>query len=52
MKVKNYTEEVLKWSETEEQVLRQRAKINRLRLGDGNNAYFHAYMKAKQERMT
>ena len=41
------TEAVIKWTEMEEQMLQQRAKIRWLRLGDGNNAYFHASLKAK-----
>lgn len=34
-------------NELEESVLRQKAKIEWLKLGDGNNSYFHAYLKAK-----
>ncbi|PNY02575.1 hypothetical protein L195_g025887 [Trifolium pratense] len=46
--VKEYTEEVIKWSDMEEQMLQQKAKIEWLRLGDGNNKYFHASIKTKQ----
>jgi hypothetical protein len=48
--VKVCTEEVIKWCGVEEQMLRQRAKIEWLRLGDGNNKYFHASIKAKQKQ--
>lgn len=47
MDVKTCTEEVLKWSQIEEHILRQRAKINWLRLRDGNNRYSYAHVKAK-----
>jgi hypothetical protein len=50
MQVKNCTEEVIKWCDIEEQMLRQRAKIDWLKLGDGNNRYFHASIKAKQSQ--
>ncbi|CAK8540047.1 unnamed protein product [Lathyrus sativus] len=41
-KVKKCTGKVIKWNTIEEQALIQRAKIDWLRLGDGNNAYFQA----------
>ncbi|KAK2357064.1 hypothetical protein QL285_094373 [Trifolium repens] len=50
MTVKSCTEEVIKWSEMEEQMLRQKSKIEWLRLGDGNNHYFHASLKAKHRQ--
>jgi hypothetical protein len=34
----------------EEQMLRQKAKIDWLKLGDGNNRYFHVSIKAKQRQ--
>ncbi|XP_058784644.1 uncharacterized protein LOC131659472 [Vicia villosa] len=40
--VKTKTEELLYWNEIEEKMLQQRTKIDWIRLGDGNNAYFHA----------
>lgn len=43
--VKTRTEEVCKWSEIEEQTLKQRPKINWLRLEDGNNKFFYAQLK-------
>jgi hypothetical protein len=49
MKVKSCTEEVIHWSDMEEQMLRQKSKIDWLKLGDGNNKYFHASLKAKQK---
>lgn len=33
-------------------MLRQRAKIKWLRVGDDNNAYFHASLRAKQKQNT
>jgi hypothetical protein len=48
MQVKHCTEEVIRWNDIEEQMLRQKAKIDWLKLGDGNNRYFHASIKAKQ----
>ncbi|CAK8563093.1 unnamed protein product [Lathyrus sativus] len=48
--VKERTEKVFKWSEIEEQVIRQRSKINWLKLGDGNNRYFHAQLKVRQNQ--
>lgn len=45
--VKKCTEEVINWNELEEKVLRQKSKIDWLKLGDGNNSYFHASIKAK-----
>jgi hypothetical protein len=50
LEVKKYTEDVIKWNDIEEQMLRQKAKIEWLKLGDGNNKYFHASIKAKQKQ--
>jgi hypothetical protein len=47
--VKACTEEVIKWCNMEEQMFQQKAKIDWLKLGDGNNRYFHASIKAKQK---
>ncbi|MCI32067.1 transposon TX1 putative 149 kDa protein, partial [Trifolium medium] len=49
MEVQKCTKDVIKWNDMEEQMLRQKAKIEWLRLGDGNNKYFHASLKAKQK---
>ncbi|XP_058756821.1 uncharacterized protein LOC131630043 [Vicia villosa] len=53
-RVKDKTAEILHWNETEEKVLRKKAKVDWIKLGDGNNHYFHATLKAKhqQKRMT
>lgn len=48
-KVKKCTAEVIKWNEVEQQVPRQRDKIDQLKLGDGNNTYFHASLRSKQK---
>ncbi|XP_058768036.1 uncharacterized protein LOC131641747 [Vicia villosa] len=46
-RVRIYTKELVKWNGMEEQSMLQRTKINWLRMGDGNNAFFHAYFKAR-----
>ncbi|CAK8560470.1 unnamed protein product [Lathyrus sativus] len=46
--VKRCIEEVMSLNDIEEKSLRQRVKIERLRIGDGNNAFFHSSIKAKQ----
>lgn len=48
--VKHCTDEVHKWSGIEEDIMRQRVKINWLRLGDGNNRFFHAYLKSMKKQ--
>ncbi|KAK2401903.1 hypothetical protein QL285_051464 [Trifolium repens] len=50
MQVKRCREEVIRWNDMEEQMLRQKAKIDWLKLRDGNNRYFHASIKAKQKQ--
>ncbi|XP_058776967.1 uncharacterized protein LOC131651319 [Vicia villosa] len=47
-KVQVYTTELLTLTELEEKVLKQKSKIDWLKLGDGNNSYFHASLKSKQ----
>lgn len=47
-KVRQCRDELLGWQEIEESILRQRSKLKWLRLGDGNNKYFHATIKARQ----
>ncbi|XP_058725687.1 uncharacterized protein LOC131596982 [Vicia villosa] len=48
------TEELLKLSDLEEEVLRQRAKVDWIRKGDGNNSFFHSTIRsrAKQKMIT
>jgi hypothetical protein len=46
-KVKHWTDEVMKWNDLDEMNISQRAKIDWLRLGDGNNAYFYASVKGR-----
>ncbi|XP_058748416.1 uncharacterized protein LOC131621394 [Vicia villosa] len=48
-RIKTITADLLKTTELEEQVLRQRAKVDWLILGDGNNRYFHATVKSKNK---
>lgn len=45
--IKRYTEELVKWNELEENILRKKANIEWLWLEDGNNSYFHASLKSK-----
>lgn len=47
-KVKQLTDKVIYWNEVDNKMLMQRIKIDWLRMGDDNTAYFHAYLKAKQ----
>lgn len=46
---KKITEEVIRLNNLEEQLLFQRAKINWIKMGDGNNKYFHAVLKSKYQ---
>lgn len=46
--VKKCIENVIRWNELEEDMLKHEAKIDWLRLGDGNNSYFHASIKSNQ----
>ena len=41
--VKKCTERVINWNEMEGNMLRQRAKVDWLRMGDENNAFFSFY---------
>src|SRR4051812_29258162 len=50
--VKYWAEELLKQTELEEKVLKQKANIDWIQLGDGNNAYFYANLKAKNKQTT
>lgn len=45
--VKKCTEDVIKWNELEKKVFKKKSKLEWLRLGDGNNSYFHASIKTK-----
>ncbi|CAL0333248.1 unnamed protein product [Lupinus luteus] len=48
--VKNCTEHLLDLHTTEENMLKQKSKINWLQLGDGNNSFFHATVKDKSRQ--
>ncbi|XP_058761003.1 uncharacterized protein LOC131634365 [Vicia villosa] len=48
LKVQRITARLIDLSDLEEKVLRQKTKIEWLRLGDGNKSYFHASLKTKQ----
>lgn len=45
--VRQYTMEVLHWNDIDEALLQQKSKVDWIRMGDGNNSYFHATVKAK-----
>jgi hypothetical protein len=45
--MKHCNDDLLRWQEIEEKFLQQRAKLEWLKLGDGNNRYFHASIKTK-----
>lgn len=51
--VKHWNDDVIKENEIKEKILIQKSKIDWLKLGDGNNAYFYAHLKAinKQTNM-
>ncbi|XP_058753378.1 uncharacterized protein LOC131626575 [Vicia villosa] len=49
LKVQKLTNRLINLNALEEKVLRQKTKIEWLRLGDGNNSYFHASLKSKQK---
>ncbi|CAK8544062.1 unnamed protein product [Lathyrus sativus] len=46
-KVKTYTDEFTHLQELQDQMLRQRTKINWLREGDTNSSFFYAYLKSR-----
>lgn len=48
-RAKNLTSDIIKLNTIEDQLISQRAKINWIKLDDGNNAFFHASMKSKQQ---
>nr|XP_016441106.1 PREDICTED: uncharacterized protein LOC107766773 [Nicotiana tabacum] len=42
--------ELVKWLEVEESIMKQKARIKWLKVGDSNTAYFHVYVKNRQAR--
>ena len=48
--VKTKTDLVVQLSQIEENILMQKAKLDWMRLGDNNNAYFHAIIREKTNR--
>lgn len=48
--VKYWSDEVVQNLDMEDFFLRHKSKINWLKLGDGNNAYFHAIVKGKNKQ--
>ncbi|CAK8568223.1 unnamed protein product [Lathyrus sativus] len=49
-KVKDCTKDFLRLGNIEEQDLKQKSKVDWLRLGDGNNAYFYAALMSKRSQ--
>lgn len=49
--VKHWTKEILKTTEMEEKILMQKSKVTWLKLGEGNNAYFHAIVQGKNKQI-
>ncbi|CAK8540218.1 unnamed protein product [Lathyrus sativus] len=49
-KLRDYTNEVLRLNNIEDNIIKQKLKVEWLRLGDGNNSYFHASLKARQRQ--
>ncbi|XP_058722962.1 uncharacterized protein LOC131594771 [Vicia villosa] len=43
------TNKLLELNQTEENILKQKAKVDWLRLGDGNNAYFHTSIRERHK---
>ncbi|XP_058776142.1 uncharacterized protein LOC131650449 [Vicia villosa] len=48
-KAKEKADEIMKWQDMEEKVLQQKSKIEWIKLGDGNNHFLHASLKAKAQ---
>lgn len=49
-RVRQLTEEVINLNDLEEKMLMQRAKVDWIRKGDGNNSFFHAIIKSRNNR--
>ncbi|XP_050915875.1 uncharacterized protein LOC127130968 [Lathyrus oleraceus] len=49
-RVKQCTENLIHLNQTEENILKQKAKVNWLQLGDGNNAFYHAYVRDRNKQ--
>ncbi|XP_058753184.1 uncharacterized protein LOC131626385 [Vicia villosa] len=47
---KYWTDEIIKGTNIEEKILSQKAKVDWLQLGDGNNRYFHAIVNQKNKQ--
>ncbi|XP_058751689.1 uncharacterized protein LOC131624791 [Vicia villosa] len=48
--IKHWTDEIIKGTAIEEKILIQKAKVDWLQLGDGNNRYFHAIVNQKNKQ--
>ncbi|XP_058762598.1 uncharacterized protein LOC131635980 [Vicia villosa] len=49
-RVKIFTDQVIQLNQMEETILMQKAKVDWLKLGDNNNAYFHASIREKNKQ--
>ncbi|XP_058726677.1 uncharacterized protein LOC131598046 [Vicia villosa] len=47
---KYWTDKIIKGTDIEEKILSQKAKVDWLQLGDGNNRYFHAIVNQKNKQ--
>lgn len=47
--VKKLTEDVIRWNSMEDNYMMQKAKLDWLKMGDDNSAFFHAYVKTKSK---
>lgn len=47
--VKQLTEDVIRWNSMEDNYMMQKAKLDWLKMGDDNSAFFHAYVKTKSK---
>ncbi|XP_058757171.1 uncharacterized protein LOC131630409 [Vicia villosa] len=45
--IKKCTDDLVKWNDMEEKSMQQRTKLNWIKMGDDNSAYFHAYLKTR-----
>lgn len=49
-KVKSLTNTMIKWNSLEDKILQQRSKVDWIKKGDSNNAYFYATIKTKSKQ--
>lgn len=47
--MKNIVEKLLKLTEEDEKLLQQKSKVDWIKLGDANNAYFHVIVRGRNK---